>query len=725
MRLSIGRDRLGLELGEPATLGCLQVTHLFVAIPGMRFPLDVSGGVSRFRNRRGALGELSIELGARALERWAAPRLRGLLGVVAPEVHVAVRPAGATITIADRLDPLARDRSPAMVAFDVAVEAHGGDLLYYVHDARGADLGAPATATALRAMQLLVGSFAVAEGARFVARDALARLTRALLPDAGIRAPSVERVGWHAFGIFEDGWFASAQTASSTPEASEQAALARQMAELTARADGLRVQGAYDAARAADLAALDWAPRHAEICRRIAEIDAFVGGRAEAALATLADATPRGSFPLGTLRGELLAEVGRHVDAVAELVRAGESENAALLSARAYARAAELSTDVLDALLWLDHAVARAPRLPAYRWARLARRLFAGRLDDARADAEHLEALAETAHEKYAVWLRTGEVWRSAGLVAESEVHFERALRFLPDDPSALSGVGAALVERGRTARGVSLLARAIEMLEARREPATEARLSLARALGDKLGDRPAAIAKAREVPDADAQGALARVLEARWRKDIGDVAGAALAYARVAALAPTESAVATDDYVAWLVEAAEFERTERDDAASAQKHLYTALRLRPRDANIERAYRDVCAQLAPRPLETARQAEVPTTDPPSPAEPPPPAPAAEPVDPEARAEELTRRLQADPTNDTVVDELSDLLAQLGRGHELLALLAARLEDAPPERRASLLPKQREVLERLERDARAEGRAMEADLFRDMRLALD
>ena len=49
---------------------------------------------------------------------------------------------------------------------------------------------------------------------------------------------------------------------------------------------------------------------------------------------------------------------------------------------------------------------------------------------------------------------------------------------------------------------------------------------------------------------------------------------------------------------------------------------------------------------------------------------------------------------------------------------DLLALLSARLEDAPSDRREALLPKHREVLSTLEREARAAGRDAEADLFK-------
>jgi hypothetical protein len=90
-----------------------------------------------------------------------------------------------------------------------------------------------------------------------------------------------------------------------------------------------------------------------------------------------------------------------------------------------------------------------------------------------------------------------------------------------------------------------------------------------------------------------------------------------------------------------------------------------------------------------------------------------------------ARVEDLTRKLHADPTDDRVVDELATRLLRLGRTHELFALLSARLDEAGDDRREALLPKQREVLGRLEDDARAAGRDDEAALYREARQMLD
>jgi hypothetical protein len=71
-----------------------------------------------------------------------------------------------------------------------------------------------------------------------------------------------------------------------------------------------------------------------------------------------------------------------------------------------------------------------------------------------------------------------------------------------------------------------------------------------------------------------------------------------------------------------------------------------------------------------------------------------------------------------------VADELAALLEQAGRGHELLALLSARLEDATPERRVVLAPTAAAALERLARDAEAAGRHEEAALYRGAGAAL-
>ncbi|HVJ94099.1 MAG TPA: hypothetical protein VM580_30125, partial [Labilithrix sp.] len=233
--------------------------------------------------------------------------------------------------------------------------------------------------------------------------------------------------------------------------------------------------------------------------------------------------------------------------------------------------------------------------------------------------------------------------------------------------------------------------------------------------------------------------------LEGRYRAVLGDVAGASLAFARLRERAGREIIARS-----WLAEAARFEEA-RGELALAQAHLAAALAVVPTDAEIETHYRAVSDRIARaagvRPvvevapaMEVATEAAGPAPSKPAPlsSDVPPEGAVATPPDApdmpdegatpteeedEARVETLTRLLQADPTNDAVVDELTTILTRRGRGMDLLALLAARLEDAPPERREELLPRHRAVLEHLESEARVAGREAEAELFKMAREA--
>jgi cellulose synthase operon protein C len=727
LRLAIAKDGLGLELARPARLGCVEVTELSVRLPGARFPIDVSGGVARFRHKRGALERVVLEVFGPALAAWAAPQLRGLLGPGSPRVWVSLRGAAATVCVSDVGDVLDADARPRIVAFDLSLSARGDEIRVVVGNARGVGLPSPATALAIGAVDAVLGGLADRRGAMFVLSRVGARVGKALLPDAGARAPDAAGLVVTALAAHDGTWIVQAHKGGASPGETPEATRALEAAAIAHDADEARLAGQLERARALDLAALERAPRHPDICRRIAEIDAHVGGRAEAALLTLREAArdPDAARSSSVLAGELSVEAGDVRGAIAALAHAGEAEAAPLLAAYAYARAAELAPDPLDALIWLDLGLARAGDAPALRWARVARRLASGRLEDALGDVEHLEALAHGSRDRYAVWRRAGDAWRRAGAAVDALPLYERALRYLPDDPAALAGLGAALVAGGRAARGAALLARAIDLADAARQPVDAMLLELARALAEALEDRPAAVARARAIPQSAPEALVARGLEGRWRAALGDLAGASLAFARLRELAGSLDALspATAGALPLLVEAATFEDVVQGDLLAAQRHLACALRLRPKDAAIEDAYRALGRRIVGRP------AELPVPAAPEGAAPhAPPAEAAaavvtlDPADDEQRVEALTRSLQANPEDDAVVDELALRLSRLGRSLELFALLSARLEDAPPERRERLVPKQREVLTRLAADARHEGRAGEAELF-EMALA--
>ena len=677
LRLAIGKEGLGLELARPTTIECLDVPELTVKIPHVRFPFDVSGGVAKFRHKRGEIERVRVEVDSRRASRWVEPRVRGLLGAAPGSVAIALRAFGATITLGGETSAL---------AFELSLVPRNEDAVLVVHGARGVALTAPATLLALRATSAILGEHAKREGSRFHVKRMAETLARAVYPEAGARAPSGDAMRVSASGE-SDGILVIAFVRNASPCAiPEDATLGHEAAELLTHADDALFAGDFDRARIAILEVLERAPRHAEATRRLAEIDAHVKGRAETAIAALREgAMPR----CGTLLGELLLETGNVASAMAALLREAERETSSLVSALTFARAAAIAPDPNDALGWLDAAVVRAPRVAHLRWERARKRLAAGRLPDARADIQEIEVLAAGARERHEVLRRAGDAYREAGLGAEASILYERALLYRPEDPEAIAGLGAAIAREGRAARGAALLAQAIAAA-----PAAWMELELAKVLGDRLGDKPAAIARLRSIADDAAEAIAARGLEGRYRADLGDAAGASLAYARMRERAGSERAA-----IAWLLEAAAFEE-KRGDLLAAQEHLSVARRI---DPAVEPRFRELSSRMAP-----VRE------------------PAPEPVrmdeaEAEARIESLTRQLQGDPTNDRVVDELTELLTRASRSMELLALLSARLEDAPPERRAALLPKHREVLSRLEQSAIAEGRPGEAELFRMVR----
>jgi tetratricopeptide (TPR) repeat protein len=726
------------------------VSDLSIALPTLRFPVDVSGGVARFRHRRGELRRLELEIDGRGLEAWASPRLRGLVGTGSPDVWVGVRPAGALVCVSARPEPDDPDSASAPVlAFDVHVLAEGSDLVLVVHHARGAGLPSPPTALAIACVEALLGRVAARRGAAFVIARGADEIARTLLPQAGARAPSTADVRWAAVAAAGDTWVLQAARDAIAAAPSEDAVRTREAAWLLQTTDDALVRGDEATAREQAMQALERAPRHPEIARRVVDIDARAEGRAEAALAALRDALdgrhrndlsgPGGGLaqgsvpPFGTTPGELLAAAGDLDAALASLERAGETDPAPWLGARAFETAARTTSDPEQAAAWLDKALARAPRSTSARWLRVTRRLALGRLEDAMADVEHLEALARGVRAKHRVWFRAGEAWQEAGFASRAGSLFERALRFVPDEPRALAGLGTALASEGRAPRGAVLLERAVELAEAAGERTDPIVLELARVLAEKLQDWPTAIARVGAIPIGAHEAPIARGLEGRWRARLGDLAGAALCFARLRELAMSfplggedvgrgsgrQADVRAAPMAALLREGAEFASTRMGDWLAAQRHLAAALRLRPRDAEILRAYRAIGEQIS-RPLsESVTDDQAPESG--------APVVQADPIllEPEMDAEvagridELTRRLQADARDDAVAEELASLLERAGRGHELLALLSARLEDASPERRAELAPRARAALDRLATEAEKAGRADEASLYRD------
>jgi tetratricopeptide (TPR) repeat protein len=699
--------------------------NLSAVFRGIRFPVDVSGGVDRFRHRRGELQRVELEVDLVALERWLGPRLRGLLGEAAPQTALRLDD-GVGVVCISAIPPAERSddsRSPVL-AFDVHWVADEGDLLLVVANARGAGLPATPTALALACVSAALEGVATRTGAIFRVPRIAAAVARTLLPEGGARVPASDEVRCAAIGAERGVWFLHAAREAVTAPPTERGLRARDLAERLRHADDALMAADAERARALYLDALERSPRHAEIALRIADIDARDSMRAEAALALVTEAEVTGGVAAsGLVLGELRLRVGDIPGAIAAFERGAEAEKAPAIAAKAMELAARAVGDADAASRYLDLALANRPRSTPARWLRVRVRLTLGRLEDALADVEHLEALAEGNQAKCSVWMQAGRLWTAAGLTGHAGPLFERALRYAPDDVDAIAGLGAALVRSGGVARGAALLAQAMAAAPADGPTAAAVTLELARVFAERLDDLPAAVAHAAKVRNDAREAALARGLEGRWRAALGDIVGAGLAFARLRELASSGAIAAGDERAVadLLAEAAHLERTSRGDPAAAQRHLATALRLRPHDEPLKRQYRELGAivagtasKLVPSPLPlhaptefAAKVEDGPLEDQSSEAE------------RAARVDELARLLQANPRDEAVVVEMARLLEGLDRGPELLALLSARLEDASHERRRGLLAEARAQLARAADRADAAGKSDEARLLRD------
>ena len=153
LRLTASRGALGLELYEQVEIGPVSVTRLALTLPGLRFPIDLSGGVPKFRHRRGELELVALSLDLSTLEGWATRRSSAEFGDLQ-------RPLC--------LWPLANGLGVGLVAagkalaFDLLWAPDQGDARFVVASARGVGLGTPALAVALRIVGVIAALVALA-----------------------------------------------------------------------------------------------------------------------------------------------------------------------------------------------------------------------------------------------------------------------------------------------------------------------------------------------------------------------------------------------------------------------------------------------------------------------------------------------------------------------------------------------------------------------------------
>lgn len=689
LRLVAASGGLGIELYELQSFGPLRVEGLLWQLPGLAFPVDLSGGVRAFRNRRGELRQARLTLNLSEFSRYAERQLKASFG------GLLERPSTWTSAGGIGLGLLAADGA---LAFELLWAPDAGHARFIVAEARSVGSASgrfdgPAIGYALAAVDTLFAGIGAKRKGRVVTlRQALRVFAQTFLPPIGVRVPGTEDMSFGAIAAQEEGPSVEATASPSSFSPAARVVRSLENAKLTEAADEFLVRMDFESARPLYLEALERAPRDPELCHTVAALDVAYAERSGAALGLLVESLPATSF--GPVGAALLAATGDMDGARVAISRAASEERFSPLASLLWVQLSELESDVQEQLDALDRALAASARCLLARQRRLKLRLATGDVYGALADAEHLEAEARGAVNKHAALVQSAAALLEFGFVVPAGTLYERALRYLPKDAKATLGVARALLGTGRAERVVPLLERAIE-LSTDEEVRGGALVELAKVLASEFRDHPHAIARVREVSGRGALAIEARALEARWRNAIGDVAGSAVAYDRLRDAVQMAAQFDTLEATRALSEGARFFEQTAGDRASAERMAAAALRLSPQDSAVQDNYR----RLAGLALKEAQDKSMPEKS--KVLESAPETELSE-KERESRAEGLKAQLLAAPTSaGDLMPELLEHLRALGRLEELYVLLWAQYEDADRGTQQQLRPSLLQLLSEL------------------------
>jgi cellulose synthase operon protein C len=781
LQLSVTKRGLGLELAHAVQWGPLCIEELSTTFPNLQFPLDLSGGVSKFRHRRSRLTRLALSFHRFNLERECSSSLQHWLTPSPPQTSstpgftarnrpfITLLPHSAGLTVGVH-------QGATALAFEVLWAPQGADVRLLVTQARSHGLSGSAQAMAVHVLEQALHPWGKRRGSTILIENLPGLVGRELLPLAGARAASVGNMSWGS--VASDAHtlrlFASADQPAA--ELSPEATLALELASLSEPADEALIAGDLEQARLLYLRVLERAPYHPEIIRKIVDIDR-IHERYEAGLSMLVSSTS--AIDGGSLGAAMLRAVGDLEGARVALERAASTEVFSPLAAMLLAEAAECSETPGERAALLAAATVRSPTAGWIRWQKLRNSLELGDIHSAMAEAEALEAGVLGADERYRVLIESGNLLANAGHFSQARALFERALRYQPDGEQALFGLGKGLAHTGSAARAAEVFARAIRLAEQHNRTAYEARVGLAEVLGGMLEDYPTAIARLRGIPAGQPQSAQARWLEGLYLKRLGDNAAASLAFSRLRECIEHQG-WRQSNAADWLFQAACFERDDRGDWEAAKRHMGTAIRLQPKNRTLLAEFRNIAREAdrirrEPLPFHIPEQVSPPTPEgspvhleeqgeeqPPHSEEqaqdwseavpeqethPLPESRGQEPAtstahlaglwleeedvsqeqqgtddsasreDDEQKVERLTAMVRANPNDLSATLELAEVLERMGQDMELFALLSARLEEGDEETRSKLRPLQAGVLTRMANQAREQGRDLEAQLY--------
>ena len=499
LRLAIGREGIGLELARPARLGCLvgdraRGDAAGRALPGGR--LGRRAALPPPARRAAAAGGGARRAVARALGGAAAAGPRG--HARAGGVDRRSRGGGDRRASSQRAGPGGRGARARRRCWRSTCTRwpRRGPRARRGAGARGGP-AAPATALAVGVRRGAAGRRRGAAG-RGVRRCETARgaIARALLPEAGARVPAAEDVRWTSVAARERHLGAPRRAGSASRRRRARRRSARARSRCSCGRPTTRSCAATRRRRAPlCVDALERAPRHAEIVRRIVDIDVRGGrpgrGRARDARRRRAPGHDAADARFGTTarraarsRRATPRRRSRAWSAPATPSRRLPSRRAPTSSRPALAR------DPEDAARWLDRALARVAAVGV--GALAARRASAWSSAGSRtrsADVEHLEAQAR------------GGAREAPGVAARrARVAARRGSRRTGGRRSSSGRCGTCRTSRarwrasawrssatGREARGVAVLERrAARWPRREHEPTSRHPLDLGRALAEQ-----------------------------------------------------------------------------------------------------------------------------------------------------------------------------------------------------------------------------------------------
>lgn len=449
------------------------ITDFALQIPDVTFPMNLSGGASKYQKRKLDFGFLEITVDAEVIHRQVSA-LGGKLGEL-DDLKLHFRPG--------YLEGQARLKSPerAAVTFKVAFDGDGERLAVYVYDVRMYAFAAtPASRLPALMFQAVKDSLAESlpdperRGANGFSTRLLPKLVEAAAVGRGFKMPSLDQARLAEAAVLSKGlrlrFAAGGLPPPSVPD--EELLLALEGARAFADAEELLALGKLKEARSAYLKLGDANEAHPFAAERLLTLLVAEPGAHELALDVAASLARRRDKSATALwaegvvrerRGEFARAAERYL-ALCALARRQQEEAGAFFAAEAAARAArdqapQMAVKALHELLGLkpdhlpslkalarasDQAKDRAGAIRAYR------RLAALARDPADAADAHVQLARLCA--------------QTEDDVAGARLHCEAALRLAPDHPDALLQLGQLCLASGEHLRAIKALDRLREV---------------------------------------------------------------------------------------------------------------------------------------------------------------------------------------------------------------------------------------------------------------------